>query len=52
MANVDTASTGINIYSLSTVATTYQVSVNGAGIVNQAGNVNGLASTVTSWSQN
>ncbi|KAH9476326.1 putative glucan endo-1,3-beta-glucosidase [Psilocybe cubensis] len=51
LLNIDTASTNINIYSLSTVATMFQVSVNGAGIVNQAGNVNGFASTVTSWSQ-
>ncbi|KDR79424.1 hypothetical protein GALMADRAFT_223633 [Galerina marginata CBS 339.88] len=51
IANIDTASTGVNIYSLSTVATTFQVSVNGAGVVNQAGNINGFASTVTSWSQ-
>ncbi|PPQ78469.1 hypothetical protein CVT25_011864 [Psilocybe cyanescens] len=51
LANIDTASTGINIYSLSTVASTYQVSISGVGIVNQSGNVNGFASTVTSWSQ-
>ncbi|KAF9044173.1 exo-beta-1,3-glucanase [Panaeolus papilionaceus] len=51
IATVDSASTGINIYSLSTVATTYQLSVNGAGVINQANNLNGFASTVTSWSQ-
>ncbi|KAF8900725.1 exo-beta-1,3-glucanase [Gymnopilus junonius] len=51
IANVDTASTGVNIFSLSTVGVTNQISVNGAGIVNQAGNVNGFAATVTSWSQ-
>lgn len=49
IVNVDTASK-INLYSLSTVATTFQVSVNNNGIVNQAGNMNGFASTVTSWS--
>ncbi|KAG6814279.1 hypothetical protein H0H92_013404 [Tricholoma furcatifolium] len=46
--NVDSSST-ISIYSLSTVATTYQISVNEVGIVNQSGNVNGFASTVTVW---
>ncbi|PPQ70366.1 hypothetical protein CVT24_013141 [Panaeolus cyanescens] len=51
IANIDTASTGINIYSLSTVATTFQLSVNSAGVINQANNLNGFASTVTSWSQ-
>ncbi|KAF8178908.1 exo-beta-1,3-glucanase [Pholiota molesta] len=50
-ANIDTASTGISIYSLSSVGTTYQLSVNGAGVINQSNNVNGFASTVTSWSQ-
>ncbi|CAA7270475.1 unnamed protein product [Cyclocybe aegerita] len=54
LANIDSlsASTGINIYSLSTVGTTYQISVNSGGIVNQASNVNGFASTLTSWSPN
>ncbi|KJA18280.1 glycoside hydrolase family 55 protein [Hypholoma sublateritium FD-334 SS-4] len=51
IVNVDTASTGVNIYSLSTVGTTFQISVNSAGVINQSGNVNGFASTVTSWSQ-
>ncbi|KAF9481746.1 glucan 1,3-beta-glucosidase [Pholiota conissans] len=51
IANIDTASTGISIYSLSTVGATYQVSVNGAGVANQSGNINGFASTITSWSQ-
>ncbi|KAH9476293.1 putative glucan endo-1,3-beta-glucosidase [Psilocybe cubensis] len=51
LVNIDTASTGIDIYSLSTVATTYQVSVNGVGVINQSQNVNGFASTVTSWNR-
>ncbi|KAJ3501572.1 hypothetical protein NLJ89_g9279 [Agrocybe chaxingu] len=53
LADIDSlsASTGIHIYSLSTVGTTYQVSVNAGGIVNQASNINGFASTITSWSQ-
>jgi len=49
--NIDSAST-INVYSLATVATTYQVSVDQVGIVNQANNTNGFSSTVTSWSGN
>lgn len=48
--NIDSASS-VSIFSLSTVATTFQVSVNGQGIVNQSLNRNGLASTVTSWSR-
>ncbi|KAF8078081.1 glycoside hydrolase family 55 protein [Lyophyllum atratum] len=40
----------VHIYSLSTVASTFQVSVDGAGIVNQSDNINGFASTVTVWS--
>ncbi|TFK36999.1 exo-beta-1,3-glucanase [Crucibulum laeve] len=48
--NIDTASS-VTIYSLSTVATTFQISVNQQGIVNQSGNVNGFASTVTAWSR-
>jgi len=49
IVNVDSTSS-INLYSISTVATTFQVSVNNNGIVNQASNLNGFASTVTSWS--
>ncbi|KAE9406731.1 exo-beta-1,3-glucanase [Gymnopus androsaceus JB14] len=45
---VDSASS-INVYSLSTVGTTFQVSLNNNGIVNQAGDVDGFASTITSW---
>ncbi|KAF9002426.1 glucan 1,3-beta-glucosidase [Cyathus striatus] len=49
IANIDSTSS-VNIYSLSTVATTNQLSVNSNGIINQSKNVNGFASTVTSWS--
>lgn len=49
IVNIDSDSS-IHIYSLSTVGTTFQVSVNENGIVNQSGNVNGFASTVTLWS--
>ncbi|KAJ3811027.1 exo-beta-1,3-glucanase [Lentinula aff. lateritia] len=48
--NVDSTSS-INLYSLSTVGTTFQLSVNNNGVVNQSGNVDGFASTLTSWSQ-
>ncbi|KAF9466652.1 exo-beta-1,3-glucanase [Collybia nuda] len=50
MLNVDSTSS-VSIYSLSTVATTYQISVNGQGVVNQSANRNGFASTVTVWSR-
>lgn len=46
--NIDSTSS-ISIYSLSTVGTTYQLSVNGRGIINQNQNTNGFASTVTTW---
>ncbi|KAF9531446.1 exo-beta-1,3-glucanase [Crepidotus variabilis] len=51
IANIDSASSGIHIYSLSTIRSTYQLSVDGKGVINQAANRNGQASTVTSWSQ-
>ncbi|CAA7267898.1 unnamed protein product [Cyclocybe aegerita] len=50
VVNIDSFST-VSIYSLSTVATTFQLSVNQAGVINQSGNVNGFASTVTVWSR-
>ncbi|GLB35080.1 putative to glucan 1,3-beta-glucosidase GLUC78 precursor [Lyophyllum shimeji] len=40
----------VHIYSLSTVASTFQISVDGTGIVNQSDNLNGFVSTVTLWS--
>ncbi|KAJ7043176.1 hypothetical protein C8F04DRAFT_1251334 [Mycena alexandri] len=48
--NVDTTSS-VHIYSLATVGTTFQLSVNQAGIINQSANPNGFAATVTAWSQ-
>ncbi|KAK2461103.1 hypothetical protein APHAL10511_006882 [Amanita phalloides] len=48
IVNVDSASE-VTIYNLSTVGTTYQLSVDGAGIINQKDNANGFASTVTAW---
>ncbi|TFK67130.1 exo-beta-1,3-glucanase [Pluteus cervinus] len=50
IANIDSTS-GVSIYSLSTVATTWQLSVNEAGVANQANNRNGFASTLTAWSR-
>ncbi|KAJ7030627.1 exo-beta-1,3-glucanase, partial [Mycena alexandri] len=49
MANVDTKSS-VNIYSLSTIGTTWQLGINQSTIINQDQNLNGFASTVTSWS--
>ncbi|CAK5270966.1 unnamed protein product [Mycena citricolor] len=51
IVNVDSASTAVHIYSLSTVGTTYQLSVNQVGVVDQASNPNGFAATVTVWNQ-
>ncbi|KAF8582440.1 glycoside hydrolase family 55 protein [Ramaria rubella] len=51
IVNVDSSSS-ISIYSLSTLGTTFQFSVNGAGIINQASNPDGFASTVTAWTRN
>lgn len=39
----------INIFSLSTVGTLYQVSIGGKGVIRSSQNKNGFASTVTSW---
>ncbi|KAK7449683.1 hypothetical protein VKT23_013156 [Stygiomarasmius scandens] len=50
--NVDSASAPtFHIYSLTTVATTSMLSVNGNGVINQGDNRDGFASTVTVWSQ-
>ncbi|KAF7359302.1 Exo-beta-1,3-glucanase [Mycena sanguinolenta] len=48
IVNIDSTSS-VYIYSLQTVGTTFQLSVNEAGVVNQANNANGFAQTVTSW---
>ncbi|KAJ7303604.1 exo-beta-1,3-glucanase, partial [Mycena albidolilacea] len=49
MVNVDNDSS-VHIYSLSTIGTTWQVSMNDVPIINQDQNLNGFPSTVTSWS--
>ncbi|KAF8969934.1 exo-beta-1,3-glucanase [Flammula alnicola] len=51
IVNIDSTSS-VTVYSLSTVATTFQFSINQNGIINQSGNVDGFASTVTAWSRN
>ncbi|KAJ6608599.1 glycoside hydrolase family 55 protein [Mycena sp. CBHHK59/15] len=42
-------SSDVYVCSLATVASTYQVSVDGEGVVDQKDNMNGFASTVTVW---
>ncbi|KIJ33935.1 glycoside hydrolase family 55 protein, partial [Sphaerobolus stellatus SS14] len=51
IVNIDTASS-INLYSLSTVGVTFQLTIGGTPIANQANNLNGFQSTVTSWTRN
>ncbi|KAF9049241.1 glycoside hydrolase family 55 protein [Hymenopellis radicata] len=49
IASIDSASS-VTIYSLNTVATTNQLTLDGVGIINQSSNINGFASMVTAWS--
>jgi hypothetical protein len=49
IANIDWLVFNVLIYSLSTVATEYQLSIDKAGIIDQADNIDGFASTVTFW---
>ncbi|KAK7023969.1 glycoside hydrolase family 55 protein [Favolaschia claudopus] len=44
-----TGDSSVHIYSLATLGSIFQVSVDGVGIVAQAANQNGFASTVTLW---
>ncbi|KAI0051873.1 glycoside hydrolase family 55 protein [Auriscalpium vulgare] len=48
--NIDSTSS-VSIYSLSTVGTQYQISVNGNGVVSSSANANGFAQTLTSWTR-
>ncbi|KAF7317145.1 hypothetical protein HMN09_00449200 [Mycena chlorophos] len=41
----------VHMYNLNTVGTTYQLSLNQKGVINEELNPNGLAETVTFWSQ-
>jgi glucan 1,3-beta-glucosidase len=50
IVNIDTSST-IAIYGLSTVGTTYQLSVNQQGVISAGSNKNGFQQTVTAWTQ-
>ncbi|KAI5990344.1 glycoside hydrolase family 55 protein [Pisolithus marmoratus] len=48
--NIDSSST-ITVYSLSTVGTTYQLSVSQIGVVNESSNQDGFQETLTVWSR-
>ena len=48
IVNIDSASS-IGIYSLSTVASAYQISINEEGIINESADANGFAETVAVW---
>ncbi|KAF7353606.1 Exo-beta-1,3-glucanase [Mycena venus] len=48
--NIDSSSS-VFIYSLQTVGSTFQLSLNEAGVVNQSANPNGFAATLTAWTQ-
>ncbi|KAG7453018.1 exo-beta-1,3-glucanase [Guyanagaster necrorhizus] len=49
MVDIDSASS-ITIYSLATVASIYQISINNAGVISENDNVDGFASLTTAWS--
>ncbi|PBK58892.1 exo-beta-1,3-glucanase [Armillaria solidipes] len=49
IVNIDSKSS-VTIYSLATVATTYQLSVNNAGVISENDNIDGFASLTTAWS--
>lgn len=51
IVNIDSSST-IALYSLTTVDTTWQLSVNGQGVINRSLNPNGFADTVSAWTRN
>ena len=48
LVNIDSTSS-VGIYSLSTVDTTWQLSVNAQGVINRSSNPSGFADTVTVW---
>ncbi|KAF7359345.1 Exo-beta-1,3-glucanase [Mycena sanguinolenta] len=50
IVNIDSTSS-VYIYSLQTIGTTWQLSIDETGVVNQANNSNGFAQTVTSWTK-
>lgn len=51
IVNLDSSSS-ISIYSMNTVDTTWQLSVNAQGVINEAKNPNGFSNTVTAWTRN
>ena len=51
ITNVDSASTGISIYSLSNVGVADQLSVSGSGVIAATKNADGIQDTVTAWTQ-
>jgi glucan 1,3-beta-glucosidase len=51
IVNVDSSSS-IAFYSLTTVDTTWQFSVNNAGVIARSKNPNGFADTVSAWTRN
>ncbi|KZT68172.1 glycoside hydrolase family 55 protein [Daedalea quercina L-15889] len=51
IVNVDSASTGVSIYSLSTVGVVSELSVAGTGVIAASNNPDGLQDTVTAWTQ-
>jgi glucan 1,3-beta-glucosidase len=50
IANIDALST-VDIYGLTTVGTTWQLSVNQQGVIPHAPNANGFAATATCWTR-
>lgn len=50
IVDIDTVSS-VGVYSLSTVYTTWQLSVDDDGVVYYSDNENGLAETITVWTQ-
>ncbi|KAF8900746.1 exo-beta-1,3-glucanase [Gymnopilus junonius] len=46
------SSSNIGLYSFSTIASTYQLTVNGVALINEAANTDGFASTITVWKSN
>ncbi|KAE9406732.1 exo-beta-1,3-glucanase [Gymnopus androsaceus JB14] len=49
LVNIDSTSS-VTIYSLSTIGSTYQLSVENTGIISEIDNVDGYQSTLTAWS--
>jgi len=49
IATISSSSSNINLYSLSTVASVYQLSVDSVGVIDQKDNIDGFASTATVW---